>query len=382
MYLSDLSPGTDYDVVIESQARHQNQLDAWDPHDPYLCKEQGTVCTFRTGHPPMTPTEFSVIGGTTKSLKLAWNEAIMRGVKISKFLISVAGPALNADDLDLTSTQESVGSLVNTPRSGRKTKSRRHIIRSSNAVEIIPRVYEVPVDTVIYEVKNLVERTEYFISLHIVTPHSDADKVKQLYDSSVSVNTVENDIWTPYVTTTGITAGIDPPQDLHATKRETNRIYLEWQPAKAFGMYNLLHNIIRWHEVEGEEIECLSTREKLQSLRSKSSGAIRVGNEFSEAVVSNLFPGTSFNFQVEACFGIVNEGNDGIVSEIAVTNQVVTWTRAPPARPRLLLRSISQDEFELSWDKPVLLALGIIFSSKFLFNCTPDELGYYFLILT
>ena len=74
MYLSDLKPGTDYDVVVESQARHQNQREAWDPHDPYLCKELGTTVTFRTGHPPIVPTEFSVIGCTTKSLKLAWNE--------------------------------------------------------------------------------------------------------------------------------------------------------------------------------------------------------------------------------------------------------------------------------------------------------------------
>ena len=42
----------------------------------------------------------------------------------------------------------------------------------------------------------------------MVTPHSDADKIKQLYDNPASVSTVENDIWTPYVSTKGVTAGI------------------------------------------------------------------------------------------------------------------------------------------------------------------------------
>ena len=41
----------------------------------------------------------------------------------------------------------------------------------------------------------------------MVTPHSDADKIKQLYDNPASVSTVENDIWTPYVSTKGVTAG-------------------------------------------------------------------------------------------------------------------------------------------------------------------------------
>ena len=53
MFISDLEPGCDYDVVVESKARHQCQREAWDPHDPYLCKEQSSVVTFRTGHPPI-----------------------------------------------------------------------------------------------------------------------------------------------------------------------------------------------------------------------------------------------------------------------------------------------------------------------------------------
>ena len=46
----------------------------------------------------------------------------------------------------------------------------------ANPLEVLPRVYEVPADTVIYEIRNLVERTEYLITLHMVTPHSDTDK--------------------------------------------------------------------------------------------------------------------------------------------------------------------------------------------------------------
>lgn len=106
MFISDLKPGTDYDIVVEARAKHQNQRDAWDPHDPYLCKEQGPITTFRTGHPPMSPTEFTVIGGTTKSLKLAWNEPIIRGVKILKYLLVVSGPGYQA--FDMTNTLDSV----------------------------------------------------------------------------------------------------------------------------------------------------------------------------------------------------------------------------------------------------------------------------------
>ena len=147
MFISDLKPGTDYDIVIEARAKHQNQRDAWDPHDPYLCKEQGPVNTFRTGHPPITPTEFSIIGGTTKSLKLAWNEPIVRGVKVSKYLLAVSGPALQP--LDLTSTQDSViQDLSNTPRSvkgGKSSKGNKKYIVSNSLkpLEIVPRVYEV-----------------------------------------------------------------------------------------------------------------------------------------------------------------------------------------------------------------------------------------------
>jgi len=210
MFISDLKPGTDYDIVVEARAKHQNQSDAWDPHDPYLCKEQGPCSTFRTGHPPLAPTEFSVIGGTTKSLKLAWNEPIVRGVKITKYLLSVSGPPLHQTHFDMTSTQES---LTSTPRSSKGKSSKKYVIsnRSNNAhlAEIAPRIYEIPADTVIHEVKNLVERTEYQITLHMVTPHSDADKVKQMYDNPSSVSTVENDIWTPYVSAKGITAGIN-----------------------------------------------------------------------------------------------------------------------------------------------------------------------------
>lgn len=106
MFISDLKPGTDYDIVVEARAKHQNQRDAWDPHDPYLCKEQGPITTFRTGHPPISPTEFSVIAGTTKSLKLAWNEPIIRGVKILKYLLVVSGPGYQA--FDMTNTMDSV----------------------------------------------------------------------------------------------------------------------------------------------------------------------------------------------------------------------------------------------------------------------------------
>jgi hypothetical protein len=66
--------------------------------------------------------------------------------------------------------------------------------------------------------------------------------------------------------------------------------------------------------------------------------------------------------QVEACFGsgTTDSEDNTAVSEIALTNKVSAWTRAQPARPKLLLRSISQDDFEFSWDRPVLLDLGTL----------------------
>lgn len=352
MLLSDLKPGTDYDILVEARANHQNQKDAWDPHDPYLCKQQGPISTFRTGHPPIPPTEFSVIGGTTKSMKLAWNEPIVRGVKVQKFLLVVSGPGNSG--FNFTNGSDS---LTSTPRSS-KGRSKKHIITSNNNYgEIVPRVYEVPADTVIYEVKNLVERTEYIVTLHMVTPHSDAEKVKQLYESPESVNTVENDIWTPYVTAKGVTAGIDPPEHLHVTERDSNVLRVEWKPAKAYGVYNLLYNVIRWNEVDREQGECMSTRDKIPSLSSRKVGAMRVEADVSDACIQNFYPGVHYEIQVEACFGVNIESEK--VSEIALTNRVSAWSRAPPARPKLLLTSISREEFELSWDRPVLLDLGM-----------------------
>ena len=166
MFISDLKPGTDYEIVVEARSKHQNQRDAWDPHDPYLCKEQGPYSTFRTGHPPMSPTEFSVIGGTTKSLKLAWNEPIIRGVKITKYLLAVSGPAYPT--FDMTNTADSVLSSSSNKSAAVKGKSAKskskYIITNNNQhqVHIVPRVYDIPADTVIYEVKNLIKRTENF----------------------------------------------------------------------------------------------------------------------------------------------------------------------------------------------------------------------------
>ena len=231
-----------------------------------------------------------------------------------------------------------------------------------------------------YEVKNLLERTEYLITLHMLTAHSDPEKVRDLYESIKSVSprdVLTEDVWTPCVATTGITAGIDAPSKLHVTDRETNQIIVEWKPAKAFGMYVLLHNILRWKEKRDEEPDCLSTREKPQSLRSKTSGSVRCGSKESAAVLRGLYPGANFEVQVEACFGYdsnlwkgaARETSDESsfsssdkqeisICEIAVSNLVSSWTRAPPGKPRLLLRSISQTDFELSWDRPVLLELG------------------------
>ena len=144
--------------------------------------------------------------------------------------------------------------------------SKKYIISNNpqQHIDIVPRVYEIPADTVIYEVKNLIERTEYQITLHMVTPHSDADKVKQLYESPSGVSIVEDDIWTPYVTTEGITAGIDSPEYLHVTSRDdSNVLSFEWKPAKAYGMYKLLYYVIRWNEVEHEETEYMTSRDKV-----------------------------------------------------------------------------------------------------------------------
>lgn len=172
-------------------------------------------------------------------------------------------------------------------------QSKKYIIsnNSQHHVDIVPRVYEIPADTVIYEVKNLIERTEYQITLHMVTPHSDADKVKQLYESPSGVSIVEDDLWTPYVTTQGITAGIDSPEYLHVTSRDdSNVLSFEWKPAKAYGMYKLLYYVIRWNEVEHEETEYMTSRDKV----SKFSLLLRLGTNLNIHVVFETFLKLSF----------------------------------------------------------------------------------------
>ena len=142
LFLSDLKPGTDYDVVIESKARHLNNKDAWDRDDEYLCKERSEMVTVRTAHPPIPPTEFAVVGGTTKSLKLAWNEPISRGLKVNKFLISVEGPAPDGWD-GMNVTLDSGLGLGDTARSQTRSRTKRNRHTKSNEVQILPRVYEV-----------------------------------------------------------------------------------------------------------------------------------------------------------------------------------------------------------------------------------------------
>ena len=63
MLIQDLEPGTEYNVLVMSKARHENQSNAWDRNEMFLCREHSPVITFKTGQPPIVPTEFSVIGG-------------------------------------------------------------------------------------------------------------------------------------------------------------------------------------------------------------------------------------------------------------------------------------------------------------------------------
>ena len=102
---------------------------------------------------------------------------------------------------------------------------------------------------------------------------------------------------------------------------------------------------------------------------------MRIAPDQSSATIKNIYPGLQYEAQVEACFGSdtstassddATSSTNDVVSEIALTNKVRVWSRAPPARPNLLLKSINQDEFEFSWDRPVLLDLGKIL--KFIFN--------------
>ena len=63
-------------------------------------------------------------------------------------------------------------------------------------------------------------------------------------------------------------------------------------------------------------------------------------------MITPLYPGTCFEVYVEACFGVeqqqqqqqqqLNDSsmNDVVVSEVAATVKVMTWTHAPPAKTR------------------------------------------------
>lgn len=107
-------------------------------------------------------------------------------------------------------------------------------------------------------------------------------------------------------------------------------------------MYSLLYNIIRWNEIEVEETESMSTRDKLPKLHARTSGAVQVQGDVSEVTITNLYPGTNFEFHVEACFGTdqIDPERENVITEIALTDKVSAWTSAPPGKPRLLLRSI------------------------------------------
>ena len=111
---------------------------------------------------------------------------------------------------------------------------------------------------------------------------------------------------------------------------------------------------------------------QLPSLRTKRVGAIRIEPDQSSITIKNVYPGLHYEAQVEACFGSETSSSsdnvtaNDVVSEIALTNKIRVWSRAPPARPKLLLKSINQDEFEFSWDRPVLLDLGKVASDCFI----------------
>ena len=121
------------------------------------------------------------------------------------------------------------------------------------------------------------------------------------------------------------------------------------------------------------------TISQLPTLRMKRVGAVRIPPDQSSTTIKNIYPGLQYDAQVEACFGSdtlmssstssddmtsTTATTNEVVSEIALTNKVRVWSRAPPARPNLLLKSINQDEFEFSWDRPVLLDLGKVFVSS------------------
>ena len=103
-------------------------------------------------------------------------------------------------------------------------------------------------------------------------------------------------------------------------------------------------------------------------VRKLQVGTLHINCNSSETIIDNLIPGSKIYFQLESCFGTAEVSP---VSEISQANSAETWTRAPPASPKLLVTNISQEEFELSWNRPVLLDLGfVLFIKKLIyFKC-------------
>ena len=223
--------------------------------------------------------------------------------------------------------------------------------RKHKAVEVVP-------DSVSATLEGLKEKTEYLITVTLVTE----EYFEQLPEGSEirSRRTLPTDApppehtWLPSSSMVAMTSGSDAPIDIKVRSTSVNSVTLSWTPPVMYGSNRLQGTVVRWSDakVKGEE----------EMTHHKAITA-----ECNEATIDDLYPGILYKVIIEAVVSIkTNIVGDSRDPETEKQNRRTTHvpakpfyvrTCAPCEPPRPIVISYTTESMQLYWEKPLLYRL-------------------------
>lgn len=337
-----LEPGTEYHVILACFAPHIND-DNYNEHPINVAQSQSVA--FKTASPPGPPTNVCVVSATEESVKLAWD-----------------GPAEH--DVPVAA----IG--VNVKKKGDEGA-----------------VFQLQPETRTFTFDCLAPKTEYTFTFKALT-EEDLSEIQELSDGSVAFFSA----WTN---------GVDPPEKVNLKSRTPTSIAIKWQPAVVYGLSTIQHYVV--HYIPNRQ---LRRRSRGRMGHAKEAGKeLVIDNEFCEAELRGLEPGTVYKIVVQAVTSFVDYSYaDDFESEDGDTNSVISsvlsekppeiqqlypspsilvCTAAPPEPPVLLVSGFTATQIQLSWTRPLLLGPGKeidvlptseVFLRVYFFVCFPRTL--------
>ena len=202
-------------------------------------------------------------------------------------------------------------------------------------------------------IENLKERTEYRITITIITEeyftYHKINEIKQLPKLLL-----ESVPWLPSAFIDASTSGTEPATHLSWKLSHDNSISLSWKPAKAFGSNQLINQIVCYQDKEADNSLAVQTPIQADAIGYRLTD-LRVGSRYKiwiEAVV---------------CIKLNIESEDELMEEVnhykelkdtrcinVLSEQLMMRVPAPCEPVVLNLTGYTNEKFDIYWAKPNL----------------------------